>query len=160
VTTGNGDGAGHEPLFSDFDLAQQALPFLLRRAHARAESLFLDIMCVDDLTPRQITILTISSQNPGATMSQLGELAATDPNTASTLVRRLLQKGLLRRRRSPSDGRAFLIEITAAGEEVLSRVLPHNAELIDAILAPLPVEYRPLFVKSLRLMIGIETSGS
>ncbi|WP_051898475.1 MarR family winged helix-turn-helix transcriptional regulator [Sciscionella sediminilitoris] len=138
------------------DLDQQALPYLLRRAHSRAEALFVDIMCVDELTPRQITLLTVSAQHPGATMSELAEVAAIDLNTTSALVRKLLGKGLLERRHCPTDARARPIHITENGTDVLRRVLPHNGELIEAILAPLPPEYRPLFVKCLRLMLGID----
>jgi len=142
--------------FAGFDLEQRALPYLLRRAHARAEALFVDLMCVDGLTPRQITVLTVSAQHPGAPMSAIADEAAVDLNTASDLIRRLLAKGLLERRRSTRDGRAWLIYITAAGEDVLRRVLPNNEALTEAIMEPLPPEYRPLFLKCMRLMLGID----
>ncbi|MBB3664441.1 DNA-binding MarR family transcriptional regulator [Prauserella sediminis] len=146
---------GHD-LLGGLDLDRHALPYLLRRAHSRAEALFVDLMCVDDLTPRQITLLTVSAQHPDATMSELAEAAAIDLNTASALIRKLLDNDLLERRRSPTDGRAWLISVTEAGADVLRQVLPHNRELRDAILAPLPPEYRPLFVKCLRMMLDIE----
>lgn len=145
-----------QPSVAGFDIRQQALPYLLRRAHARAEALFVEIMCIDDLTPRQITILLACAQTPGVTVSELADEVAVDLNTTSQLVRRLIDKGLLERRRSSRDGRAWAVHITATGQDVLSRVLPHNQELIEEIMRPLPPEYRPLFVKCLRLMLDLE----
>ena len=145
-----------QPMVAGFDLQQQALPYLLRRAHARAEALFVEIMCIDDLTPRQITILLTCAQSPGMTVSGLADAVAVDLNTTSQLVRRLIDKRLLERRRSPRDRRAWAVHLTAQGHDVLARVLPHNQELLDEIMRPLPPEYRPLFVKCLRLMLGLE----
>lgn len=145
-----------EPIVAGFDLRQQALPYLLRRAHARAEALFVEIMCIDDLTPRQLTILLACAQSPGVTVSELAEEVAVDLNTTSQLVRRLIDKRLMERRRSPRDGRAWAVHVTAAGQDVLNQVLPHNQELIEEIMRPLPPEYRPLFVKCLRLMLGLD----
>lgn len=139
-----------------FDLTQDALPYLLRRAYARAESLFMEIMCVDDMTPRQITLLTASHQRPGATLSELADVSAVDINTTSQVVKRLIAKGLLERRRSERDRRAYLIYVTSAGEDALRLVLPNNERLADEILEPLPADYRPMFMRCLRLLAGLD----
>jgi MarR family transcriptional regulator, temperature-dependent positive regulator of motility len=134
-----------------------ATSHLLRRAHARAEGLFQEIMEAGDLTPRQMAVLTAIYQRPGATVAELAEAIAVDRNTLGEMLARMIDRGLVERRPSPDDGRAWSISLSAAGCDVLRRVLPHNDDLQAAILEPLPPEYRPLFVKCLRLMAGVES---
>ncbi|WP_033290667.1 MarR family winged helix-turn-helix transcriptional regulator [Amycolatopsis jejuensis] len=145
-----------DPALEKFDLTRDALPYLLRRAYARAESFFMEIMSVDDLTPRQITLLAASRQCPGGTLSDLAEIGAVDLNTTSQVVKRLIEKGLLHRRRSDHDRRAYLIELTPEGDAIMQRILPGNERLTDKILAPLPPGDRAAFLRNLRLMAGLE----
>jgi DNA-binding MarR family transcriptional regulator len=144
-----------DELLDQFDLTA-SVTHLLRRAHSRGDDLFAEIMCSGDLTPRQMALLVASYQNRGATVVELGAAIAVDRNTVAEMISRLVDTGLLRRERSDRDRRAWSIYITGAGVDVLRRVLPHNDRLMETVLEPLPLEYRPLFVKCLRLMAGLE----
>ena len=149
------DGDDLARLMEGLDLTRMA-SHMLRRAHARAEALFADIMQAGDLTPRQTAVLSATYQRPGTTVAELAEAIAVDRNTLAGMLPRLIERGLLERRRSPDDGRAWSIHLTAAGRALLARVLPNNERLQEEILRPLPPEYRPLFVKCLRLLAGVE----
>jgi len=46
--------------------------------------------------------------------------------------------------------------IAPAGEQILREMQPRNEELTRRLLEPLPAEHRPLFVKSLRLLAGVD----
>lgn len=133
---------------------------LLRRAHFRAETLFETIMQADDLTPRQLAALCAAYQHPGATVAELANAIAVDRNTLAPMLERMIERGILERRRSVDDRRAWSIFVTDAGKDVLIDVVPHNPELQAAILGPLPPEYRPLFIKCLRIMAGLEGSNA
>lgn len=137
-------------------MEREALPYLLRRLYARSEALFAQEMVPDGLTPRQFTLLVASYKRPGGTVSELAGDIAVDVNTTSAMVRRTIEKGLLERRRSEQDQRAWLVDVTPAGAELIRQALPGNDRLSAAIMEPLPPEYRPLFIKSLRLMLGLE----
>lgn len=145
-------------LLDRFDLTT-SVTHLLRRAHSRGDDLFAEMMCSGDLTPRQMALLVASYQNPGATLVELGAAIAVDRNTVAEMIARLVNTGLLRRERSDRDRRAWSVYITDAGVDILREVLPRNERLMETVLAPLPFEYRPLFVKCLRLMAGLDESS-
>lgn len=141
----------------DFDLTLMT-SHLLRRAHIRAEALFETIMHTGNLTPRQLAALCAAYQHPGATVAELADAIAVDRNTLAPMLQRMIDRGLLERCRSETDRRAWSIFITTAGQEVLIEIVPNNPQLQAAILGPLPPEYRPLFIKCLRIMAGLEGS--
>jgi DNA-binding MarR family transcriptional regulator len=148
---------GEDQLLEHFDLTS-SVSHLLRRAHVRAEDLFDEVMRPPGLTSRQTALLVAAFQNPGATIAELAEAIDVDRNTAAEMISRLIKRGLLSKRRSDTDARAWSVLISPAAVEILRDVLPRNEELMRRILEPLPEEYRPLFVKSLRLMAGLEPS--
>lgn len=146
-------------LLDHFDLTS-SVTHLLRRAYSRGDDLFAEVMCSGDLTPRQMALLVASYQNPGATVVELGTAIAVDRNTVAEMIARLVETGLLRRERSARDRRAWSVYITNDGVDILREVLPRNDRLMETVLAPLPLEYRPLFVKCLRLMAGLDDSSA
>ncbi|MDX3904345.1 MAG: MarR family winged helix-turn-helix transcriptional regulator [Pigmentiphaga sp.] len=128
---------------------------LLRRAHFRAEALFMQAFQDEDLTPRQKALLITVCKHPGATQNQLAEDIALDRNSLADMINRLVRKGYLQRRRSADDKRAYAVYITEAGVDLLERVLPRDKDVEEAIIAVLPPEYRALFIKCLKLMAGV-----
>ncbi|MGB3432575.1 MarR family winged helix-turn-helix transcriptional regulator [Achromobacter sp.] len=138
-----------------FDLTQVA-SHLLRRAHFRAEALFAQAFPDEDLTPRQKALLITVYQNPGATQNRIAELIALDRNSFAEMIARMTKKGYVRRKRSAQDGRAYALEITEEGIALLARILPQDAAVEAQVLAPIPEELRPAFLKCLRLMAGLE----
>lgn len=139
----------------EFDLTQVA-SHLLRRAHFRAEALFAQAFPDEDLTPRQKALLVTVYQNPGATQNRIAELIALDRNSFAEMIARMSKKGYVRRTRAESDARAYALEITQEGVALLARILPQDAEVEAQVLAPIPPELRPVFLKCLRLMAGLE----
>ena len=127
---------------------------LLRRAHFRAENLFGAALGEYGITPRQKAVLVAAYQNPGSTLNKLAERIVLDRQTTAEMAHRLVDRGLLERRRSEHDGRAYAIWVTPAGSDLLHAVMPRDAEVEEQILAPLPAEFRPLFLKSLHLMVN------
>ncbi|MHB1808740.1 MAG: MarR family winged helix-turn-helix transcriptional regulator [Solirubrobacteraceae bacterium] len=142
-------------LLERFDLTN-SVTHLLRRAHTRADALFDEVMCTGELTPRQTALLVASHQHPGATMAALAAEISVDRNTLAEMVRRLIDRGLLERRPSEQDRRAWSVHSTPAGDALLRAILPNNARLMKEVMRPLPPEYRMLFLKCLRLMVGVE----
>ncbi len=138
----------------NFDLTQVA-SHLLRRAHFRAEALFTQAFPDEDLTPRQKALLITVFQHPGATQSQIAELIALDRNSFAEMIARMLKKGYVKRTRSVDDARAYALEITDVGLALLARVLPLDEQVEASVLAPIPPEMRPIFLKCLRLMAGL-----
>ena len=129
---------------------------LLRRAHFRAESLFDGELGQWGLTPRQKALLVMAHQHPGETQNQLAERVALDRASFAEMLRRMVARGLLKRVAARSDRRAYAIFITPKGEALMRNIMPLDHLVEERVIAPLPPEYRPLFLKCLRMMIGIE----
>ena len=121
---------------------------LIRRLNQIATGLFQDRMAEAglDLTPVQFAALATLRDRPDVDQATLAGLIAHDRATIGGVLDRLQGKGLVERRTDPADRRARLVRLTAAGEDLLARVLPLVAALQDDILAGLSPAERAVFV--------------
>lgn len=93
------------------------LPHLLRRAHFAADAEFIK-MHGNEITSRQLALLTAVWRKPGASQSQVAQEIGLDLNTCSDLVIRTIAKGLLVRQRSTVDSRSFCLRVTDEGMRI------------------------------------------
>jgi DNA-binding MarR family transcriptional regulator len=126
---------------------------LLRRAHFMAEDLFSQEFASESITPRQKAALVAVYQHPGLSQNALADRLFMDRNTIAEMVRRLAANGLLRRVPAPDDQRAYELFLAPAGAKMLERVMPRDGHVEQQVLERLPEEYRPLFLKCLRLIV-------
>jgi DNA-binding MarR family transcriptional regulator len=91
-----------------------------------------------DLTMRQLHVLVAASQPEGVTVHELAQALGTSPPTASGLVNRLADKGLVTRVEDDVDRRVRHIQLTEEGQETLTaldsayeRLLAEMVELLD-----------------------------
>lgn len=139
-------------LLDDFHLEEVA-SHLLRRAHFMAEELFSQEFAGESLTPRQKAALVAVYQHPGLNQNALADRLFMDRNTVAEMVRRLAGAGLLRRVAAKEDQRAYQLFLADAGAVLLNRVMPRDLRVERRVLERLPEEYRPLFMKCLRMMV-------
>jgi DNA-binding MarR family transcriptional regulator len=87
------------------------------------------------LTPTQLAALSTVDQ---AGPMRLGDLAAAErvaPSTLTRMVSALEEQGYVRRRAVPRDARAWELEVTARGHEVLDRIRQESTVLLaDSLL--------------------------
>ena len=126
---------------------------LLRRAHFMAEDVFAQEFADESMTPRQKAALVTVYRQPGLNQNALADRLFMDRNTVADMVRRLVSSGLLRRVAAKDDQRAYQLFLAPAGAELLNRVMPRDLVVERRVLERLPEEYRPLFVKCLRLLV-------
>jgi DNA-binding MarR family transcriptional regulator len=143
-----------ENLLLDFRL-EEVPSHLLRRAHFKAEEIFATTFAQEDVTPRQKAAMVLLHQEPGLSQNALAERLSMDRNTVAEMVKRMSASGLIERRPSAGDARAYQLYVAAGGIELLNRVLPKDAAVEQQLLAKLPLEYRGLFVKCLRLIAEV-----
>ena len=91
---------------------------LIHRAGQKADLTFSDNQ--PTVTARQYVILVALHGTKGLSQTDLTRLTGIDRSTLSSLVIRLQQRGLLRRRRSSADARAYQIRLTEAGEAAVA----------------------------------------
>ena len=87
-----------------------------------------------DLTLRQLRVLGLVACHPGMTGSKLGEALGVSAPTASGLIDRLAQKGLLRRTEDAADRRVRRLALTASGESVMSALESQTRRMVGALV--------------------------
>jgi MarR family transcriptional regulator, temperature-dependent positive regulator of motility len=126
---------------------------LLHRAGQCASEIFQKELGNDELTPRQYAILLTVSQNEGLSQTQLVELTGIDRSTLADVVRRMLKKGLLQRRRTRDDARAYAVKLTDEGTRVLKTHDPMARRVDERILSSLPAQQRDRFLQDLHAIV-------
>ena len=76
------------------------------------------------------------------------EQTGIDRSTLADIVRRMLKKGLLQRRRTKDDARAYAVKLTDEGWRVLKAADPLAKRVDDRILAALPGQQRERFLRT------------
>ncbi len=97
-------------------------------------------------------MLTLA-QNEGVSQTQLVELTGIDRSTLADVVRRMLKKGLLQRRRTRDDARAYAVKLTDEGAKVLKAREPLARKVDERILSGLPAQHRDRFLQDLGTII-------
>ena len=97
-------------------LAQEIWELNLR-VHDQAMRLFGPSSVPLDLTVQQLRALNLVAAEPGRTSHDLARGLAVSAPTASGLVDRLVEKGVLERRRDPDDRRLRRLYLTELGQQ-------------------------------------------
>lgn len=95
------------------------------------------------LTNAQLFLLWQIRDGREVTVNDLAALAMTSQSTVSIVLSRLERKGLVKRARSPADGRRVILGLTAAGKQILRRApKPATSEVIRALHRLRPEDLR------------------
>lgn len=97
---------------------------LLHRAGQCADELFAANIGQSDITPRQFTVLAAAAAGDDLSQTSLVELTGIDRSTIADIVRRLVERGLIQRRRTKRDARMYAIRLTAHGKAALDTAAP------------------------------------
>jgi len=126
---------------------------LLHRAGQCAGDIFHAEMKGGNLTPRQLAVLVTVSLNEGLSQTGLVERTGIDRSTLADIVRRMQRKGLLQRRRTKEDARAYAVKLTDEGRRVLRTAEPLAKRVDERILEALPAKQRDQFVDELMAIV-------
>ena len=117
----------------------------LRRVVRALEIYSRDVQQRFGLTGPQLWAVKTQQRAGALPVSGLADALAVHQTSASILVARLEQRGLVRRARSPADRRVVLLSLTAAGERLAARA-PEAAQgrLLHGLRRLRPSEVRSL----------------
>jgi MarR family transcriptional regulator, temperature-dependent positive regulator of motility len=127
---------------------------LLHRAQQAVEHLFETDMKTNGLTARQLAVLVTVSQNEGLSQTDIVERTGIDRSTTADLVKRLKGKGLLQRKRTKEDARAYAVRLTEEGQQVLRSAEPRARRVDEQILDALPAKRRAEFMGALASIVS------
>ncbi len=110
------------------------------QVHARSLELIGPMDLPHDLTMQQLRVLGLVAREPGLTGHALGRRLGVSAPTASGLVERLVEKGLLERVEDPLDRRVRRLHLTEDGARIVSGVDATFGRLLSAVIPPIPTE--------------------
>ena len=97
----------------------------------------------------------VLSENEGVSQTHLVNKSGIDRSTLADIVRRLLRKGLLERRRTKHDARAYAVRISEVGRNLLAAAAPLATEVDQKILSHLPESDRTKVLDALAIVATI-----
>lgn len=128
---------------------------LLRLAHRRAAKAFGEQLHPLGIDNRHAGVLLQIEQAQRVTQRQLIDLIGSDKSTMVRTIDELEARGLAARRPHPEDRRAHVIEVAAAGSELLAQVRAAAMRAGDGLLACLePAEQEQLAALLTRFAAG------
>ena len=93
-----------------------------------------------DLSPSQFNVLNLLlDQQEGLSQVQISRQLIMHRSNATGLIDRLEERGLLQRRATPGDRRAYRVVLTPAARQLLGRILPDYHRLAEEVWGNLPV---------------------
>jgi DNA-binding MarR family transcriptional regulator len=118
-------------------IAQDTTPALTTFRHVRRK---LDVRMTKalkntGLTPRQYAVLKAIGALDQPSQTNLAAYTSIDRSTLATICAALKKKGLIQRKRTREDARAYAVSLTYAGREVLEKGR-HAAEAMERWLSP------------------------
>ena len=118
------------------------LGFLLGRAHLEHRAIAERGLAPLGLSGKGLGALILLVQEGPRSQQRLGERQGIDRTTMVAVVDELERSGYVERRRDPRDRRAYSLQATAAGRQVLERAADATKRAEDEFLAPLPAAER------------------
>lgn len=126
--------------------------YLFRQLQLRGSACFVAAVGADGFTPQQFIVLLTLVQRGSMSLTDLASRISMDRSTLGEMVQRLVERSLVARTPAKKDRRSVEVEITDAGKEAVLAVLPLVEKAQNRMLEPLAEEYRPLFLKCLRIL--------
>jgi DNA-binding MarR family transcriptional regulator len=130
---------------------------LLHRAGQCADELFALNVGKTELTPRQFAVLAAAAAAEDLSQTALVDATGIDRSTLADIVRRLVERGLLARRRTKTDARMYAVKLTASGQAAMKAAGPVAESTDSTLLGALPESQRKQFLNALDKIV--ETMG-
>lgn len=101
------------------------------------------------MTADQFVLLALLIEKDGITQQELARRASSDPNTIRAMLVLLENRGLVKRRRHPTDARALRITITRKGRQAYAKLSAAIRPLQNRLSSPFQAKEINMMIKSL-----------
>ncbi len=101
----------------------------------------------------QLFVLKALADAPMLSVNDLAERTRTHQSTVSVVVRKLVERGLIRRRTSESDARRVELALTTTGRSLLARAPLAAQDRLILALESLPVAERKSLAAALKHLV-------
>ena len=111
--------------------------FLLAQLGAHAAQLFAQRIAGLDLTPAQAGLLRLLARTPGRSQRELADDLGMPPSRFVPFADALEERGLIERRKNPSDRRLYALHLTDQGSTLLAELhrfgAAHEQQVFQAL---------------------------
>jgi DNA-binding MarR family transcriptional regulator len=142
------------PAVDALDL-DQSIVHNLHRASQAADQIFAEAVGQGRITPRQFVVLMTLARRNGISQSDIVDATGIDRSTLADIMRRLLDRGLVARRRSRVDARAYTVRLTPSGLAVLEGAAQPYLEVEARLRALVPQSKRADVMAALATISGL-----
>ncbi len=133
---------------------------LIRRSQQIAVAIFHDELAGFALTPVQYASLVAIQDNEGIDQRSLVRMVAIDRSTIGGLLRRLEERGLIRRASPAHNQRVKQLSITSEGRDILAATGAAVRNAQARILAPLEPAERQEFLRLISKLVQLNNAFS
>jgi DNA-binding MarR family transcriptional regulator len=105
------------------------------------------------LSAAQLYVLNELGKTPAISLGELAERTHTDQSSASTVVARLVDSGLVQRERAGEDARRLELSLTRAGRAALQKAPPVAQEKLIEAIDSLPAAERKRFAATFERLL-------
>jgi len=113
-----------------------------------------------ELSMAQLKVLFTLAHEPLATVGRVAEAIGIGLPTASHLVERLVQAGLVERSENPADRRYTLVQLTLQGEQVVGRLRQGQRDHLCAWLLQLTSEECSMLQHGIQALARVAEASS
>lgn len=107
------------------------------------------------LTPSQTSVLATLDKHGQMPMSRLADHEGISKPSATGIVGRLVDRGLVERRQDPEDGRSAIVVIAGAGRQILDERRRERTAYLARRIAALSEEDREILEQAVQLLEGM-----
>lgn len=132
---------------------RDGIGFLVTRLHVPMRSDFTAALAPLGIEPPHVGVLTALAATGPISQSEMARIFAVSGAHMVQLVDELEERGLVERRRLPTDRRTQVLHLRPGAEERLAAALPLAAAVVEARLAPLTAAQSRRLLDLLRLLI-------
>lgn len=131
-----------------------SITHLLHRGGQVADEHLSRTLAFPGLTPRQIAVLAAVARVPNLSQTDLVRITGIDRSTLADIVSRLVQTGMLNRRRAREDARAYNIRLTTMAAAAIEKLDESAIKAEQKLLARFSSQEREQFVEFLQRLIA------
>lgn len=105
-------------------------------------------------SPGRFATLTLIGRNPGISQTELSQAAGRDKSSLTPVVEDLVGRGLVERKRTDADRRAYRLNLTSAGKKTLTqltRCARRHERILDGIIG---LRDRKRFIQILKKIVA------
>jgi DNA-binding MarR family transcriptional regulator len=107
------------------------------------------------LSVAQLELLTTLMEHPGIRPGQLAQLMHMQPNTATTIINALRDKGMVKSSTVSTDRRAIELSVTDAGKQAVYKWQTVNAAIFEVTLTALSASQRRTLIAAIPSLYAI-----